>query len=217
MEDWIEKLKDIEDFEELNILQTRKSIPYDKYFGEMDLTKEQKEKRKSFAEKLDDVMLFIFALFSIMKANEYTNREYVRKQLYDRYMDVVSGFMTVDEYLNEYINQFSDNTIDTTILNIETPFFLSVDRAVLISENEANSVYNYQDFIQAILQGKTRKKWVDIRDNRERKTHREVGGKTIPIARAFDVGKYLMLFPHDLSMGAGMEEIANCRCTIKYF
>ena len=55
---------DIEEmyFDELNV-PNRRSIPYDEYFDEMDIDEEKKEKRKSFAKKLDDVMLFIFALF----------------------------------------------------------------------------------------------------------------------------------------------------------
>lgn len=213
MDDWIE---DIEEYDGLNNLENRRSIPYSKYFGEMDLTKEQKEKRKSFAEKLDDVMLFIFALFTVMKANNRISQDYITKSLHERYTDIVSGYMTVDEYLQEYIETFSRNAVDATMRNIDNPFFLSVDRAVLISENEANSIYNYQEFLKAIADGKTRKQWVDIRDKRERKTHREVGGKIIPIQRAFEVGNSLLLFAKDASLGASMEEIANCRCTTRY-
>lgn len=217
MDEWIEELEDIEDFEELNNLENRRSIPYDKYFGDMDLTKEEKEKRKSFAEKLDDVMLFIFALIAVMRANKRLNEEYVRKQLLEQYKDVLSGFMTIDEYLNEYINQFTDDTLDVTYRHIDDSFYLSLDRAILISENEANSVYGYQEYLQAILSGKTMKQWVDIRDKRERKTHLRVGGTKIPIQRAFEVGNSLMLYPKDISLGAEGKEIYNCRCTIKYF
>ena len=54
------------DIDELNELEDRRSIPYDEYFDNMDLTEEEKEKRKSFAEKLDDVMLFIFFFLSFI-------------------------------------------------------------------------------------------------------------------------------------------------------
>lgn len=208
---------DIESFEELNNLESRKSIPYDEYFGEMDLTEEEKEKRKSFARQLDDIMLFIFSLISVMNAYNQLNEEYVRQQLLDGYMDVLGGYMTIDEYLNEYVNQFVDETLRITYKNIDDPFYLSVDRAILISKNEANGVYNYEEFLNAILQGKTMKEWVDIRDRRERKTHLAVGGKKIPITQPFVVGNSLMLFPKDTSLGAEMKEIANCRCTIRYF
>lgn len=214
MDEWVE---DIEDFEELNNLESRRSMPYKKYFGEMDLTEKEKEKRKSFAEKLDDVMLFIFALIAIMKANNRINKEYIRKQLIYRYNEVLSSYMPIDEYLTGYVNSFADDTMDSTYRNIENPFFLSVDRVVLIAENEANGVFGYSEFLEAIRQGKTMKQWVDIRDKRERKTHLKVGGTKIPILRPFVVGKSLMNFPKDISYGAEMKEIANCRCTVKYF
>lgn len=217
MDDWIAELEDIEDFEELNNLENRKSMPYDKYFGEMDLTKEEKEKRKSFAEKLDDVMLFIFSLITVMRANQRLNEEYVRQQLISRYNEVLSGYMPIDDYLTEYVNVFADETLGTTYRNIDNPYFLSIDRVILIAENEANGVFGYKEFADAIRQGKTMKEWVDIRDRRERKTHIKVGGTKIPILQAFIVGNSLMNFPKDISYGADMKEIANCRCTVKYF
>lgn len=214
MDEWGD---DIEDFEELNNLEKRKSMPYEKYFGEMDLTKEEKEKRKSFAEKLDDVMLFIFALIAVMMANKRLNEEYVKHTLISRYKAVIGGYMDVDEYLEYYINLFADETLDATYRNIDDPFFLSLDRVVLIAENEANGVFGYKEFADAIRQGKTMKQWVDIRDKRERETHLRVGGTKIPIMQAFIVGDSLMNFPKDVSYGAEMKEIANCRCSVKYF
>ena len=58
---------------------------------------------------------------------------------------------------------------------------------------------------------------MDIRDRKERKTHLKIGGEVIAIDKAFVVGKSLMMFPKDESLGADPEEIVNCRCTIKYF
>jgi hypothetical protein len=85
------------------------------------------------------------------------------------------------------------------------------------AENEANSVKNYTDYRKAIEKGKTKKKWIDMRDKRERKTHLEVGGTVIPINEPFVVGNSLMMFPKDDSLGAADKEIINCRCSVKYF
>lgn len=210
---------DIEEmyFDELNSLN-RRSIPYDEYFDEMDIEEEEKEKRKSFAEKLDDVMLFIFALFGTMKVYKTMNRAYIEKRLYEEYTSIVNQYMIVDDYLQEQGYQFSQEIIDATIRNEDDAYFLSVDRAILISENAANGVFGYQEFKNAIQRGKTMKEWVDIRDKKERKTHRKVGGKKIPILEPFVVGDSLMLFPKDqITYSADAKEIVNCRCSVKYF
>lgn len=210
---------DIEEmyFDELNI-PNRRSTPYDEYFDEMDIDEEEKEKRKSFAEKLDDVMLFIFALFGTMQLYKTLNRAYIEKRLYEDYINLVSEYMSVDDYLQEQGYQFSQDIIDATIRNENDAYYLSVDRAILIAENAANGVFGYQEFKNAIQSGKTMKEWVDIKDNKERKTHRRVGGKKIPILEPFVVGNSLMMFPKDQqTYDAEAEEIINCRCTVKYY
>ena len=185
---------DIEEmyFDELNV-PNRRSIPYDEYFDEMDIDEEKKEKRKSFAKKLDDVMLFIFALFGTMQIYKTLNRTYIEKRLYEDYMALVSDYMAIDEYLQEQGYQFSQDIIDATLRNEDNAYYLSVDRAILIAENAANGVFGYQEFKDAVQSGKTMKEWVDIRDNRERKTHRKVGGKKIPILEPFVVGNSFAL------------------------
>jgi hypothetical protein len=75
---------------------------------------------------------------------------------------------------------------------------------------------NHQDFMDAIAAGFTLKKWVDIRDKRERKDHREVGGTIKPITEPFLVGDSVMDYPKDTSYGASASQIVNCRCSIKY-
>lgn len=206
-------------FDELSDISEKnmRSIPYDEYFDEMDLTEEEKEKRKQFSREFEDVMLFIFALLSVMRQYGSINKKYIIGQLQSRYSELVLQYMDIDKYLDDYIADFSIETVDTTIKHIDDPFYLSNDRGILISENEANGIFNYGEFSEAIKAGKKRKQWVDVRDRKERKTHREVGGMVIPIEDAFIVGNSLMLFPKDTSLGAEMKEIANCRCTVKYF
>lgn len=197
--------------------ENMRSIPYDEYFGEMDLSEEEIEKRKQFSKEFEDVMLFIFALFSIMKQYENINKQYIIGQLHSRYSEVVLKYMEIDKYLDGYISDFSIETVDATIKHIDDPFYLSNDRGILISENEANGIFNYGEFSEAIRAGRKKKQWVDVRDRKERETHREVGGTVIPIEDTFVVGNSLMLFPKDTSLGAEMKELANCRCTVKYF
>lgn len=207
------------DFEELNNIEVSKprSIPYEEYFGEMDLSDEQKEKRISFAEQMDDVMLFIFALFTVYRSYEMEpSYSFIVNELIDEYKSVAGNYTEIDKHLNDYIEEFSNNIVDTTIKNQSDPYYMSDDRASYVAENEANTTLNYAEFQDALHSGKTQKEWVDMRDRRERKSHLKVGGTKIPIRDAFVVGNSLMMFPKDDSLGAEASEIINCRCSVKY-
>lgn len=206
------------EIDELNTITWRKrSVPFEKYFGETDLTEEQKKKRIELAKELDDLMLFLLAVIALMRDGDYIDRDYIYQQTKDRYTAIVQRQMGIDDYLDDYINQFSATFLDTTLDEIDEAWYLSSDRAAFIAENESESVWNYDDYRQAVLSGKCWKKWVDIRDRRERKTHREVGGKVIPIDDVFVVGDSLLRYPKDISLAPSAEQICNCRCTLKYF
>lgn len=94
--------------------------------------------------------------------------------------------------------------------------WLDRKRANLIALNEANWVYNNKEFYDAKSQGKTMKTWHTALDEKVRLTHIAMEGVTIPIEEPFHVGAYLMMMPLDSSMGAGTEEIINCRCSVNY-
>lgn len=203
--------------DELNTKSLILSI--DEFFDEIEmLSKEDKEKRKKFAFEMEDILLFIFSLFLTMKDYKYIKEEYIKAQLQSKYIELVKKYgIDIDSDILEYIKQFSQDAVETTLKNSETPYFTSDDRAVLIAENESQNTFNRQDFRDAIKSGKTRKQWIDINDNRERETHREVGGMDIPIKDYFLVGDSLLLYPHDYSMNPEPKETINCRCSIRYF
>lgn len=205
-------------FDELNTGEPKiLSIPFREYFRGMDSSEKQIEERISLSKDLEEVMIFLLILIGMMKQNDSVDAEYATYQLSEQCKNVVSRHMPLDTELNRHIDLFAKETVRTTINNIEDEWFLSHDRATLIAENEAQSDFNYADYSAAVKAGKTRKKWVDVKDRKERETHREVGGMVMPIDENFVVGNSLMRFPKDTSLGAEMKEIANCRCTIKYF
>jgi len=74
--------------------------------------------------------------------------------------------------------------------------------------------------IDATLQYKgvkpTRKTWMSAQDTRVRPTHKEANGQTVPYEEPFTVGGASMFLPGDDSMGAGPEEIINCRCAVTF-
>lgn len=201
-------------FDEINDLSQDEILDISTYFDEMELPDEEKEKRKEFSESMVDVMLFIFALFSVMRQYDYMNKQYIIGQLHSRYSEIVMKYMDIDKLVDDYIQRFSEEIVDTTLKYPDEEYYLSDDRATIIGANEANSILGYRQLQEAKEKGYTRKTWITERDNKVRKTHREVDGETIGIDRLFLVGDSLMAYPHDFS--APPEEVCGCRCSIKY-
>lgn len=202
-------------FDELNTGNPILSIS--EYFDEMDLPELEKKKRKAFAQSFFDAMLFIFALFSVMKQYNRINKQFIISQLQSRYSEIVLQYMNIDKYIENYISNFSEETVDVTLKHIDEPFYLSQDRGILISVNEASNTLNYKDFLNAKEKRKTRKRWITEKDKKVRKTHKILDNKTILIDDVFLVGDTFMRFPHDTLYGIDYTELSNCRCTIKYF
>ena len=200
--------------DELNVTKNR-SMPFEKFFGEMSLSDKQKKQRISFAEDFEDKLLEFLILFTT--ALDYGQDDaFLRLQLQQFYFDVVSTYLATDKYVTDHVEEFSDNFIATTKKHKDDPWYTSKDRAKFNAENEANDILNYADFQDAIANGMNAKEWVTMKDNRVRKTHKAVDGKIIPIGDTFEVGGYLMRFPMDDEYGADDDEIVCCRCSLRY-
>nr|DAR13886.1 MAG TPA: minor capsid component [Caudoviricetes sp.]DAS89781.1 MAG TPA: minor capsid component [Caudoviricetes sp.] len=217
----------VSSYDELNIRpNNRRSEPYKEYFSKMSISDKEKQERVAFSEQMEEVVLYILALIETTIESGETDQEYIKTQFYEKYLDVVLGYMLIDSYIKEYVLETSKQIIGTTFSHIvekhpdseqsTDDYYLSNDRAMFISECEANSILNYRQYSKAVKAGKTKKTWIDVGDKRERKTHLEVGGTTIPINEPFSVGDSLLMFPTDHSLGASADEIVNCRCSIQY-
>lgn len=206
------------DFDEINKLSEskRRSEAYDEYFADMDLTDEQKQERISFSEDTEDFIKYIIALILAMMDYNTLDEDFIKEQITTSYLSVIGAYMDIDEYVETYVNGFASDFLMTTIDNIDDSWFTSDDRAMFDAENEANTVLNYKDYIKAILSGKTMKTWITYGDNRVRKTHRPLDGKTIPIRELFIVGNSFMRFPKDTSRGTNPREYIGCRCSLRY-
>ena len=202
-------------FDELNRLLTR-------YYDVMDIPKEDKKKRVMLGLDLYDA--FIYILLSI-KA-EYKIKEY-SEQTAEKTPEVIEGYVgsldyrirdILEEnnlpYEEEYIPQMSRDVVETTFRHLDDDYYFSDDRAVLITQNEANTVMNNVDFVNAKKQGKTHKQWIAQIDEKTREWHFEADGTFIPIDEPFHVGNDFMRFPHDYKASA--ENIINCRCSCIY-
>lgn len=214
----------VSSYDELNIRpDNHRSEPYKEYFSKMSISDKEKQERIAFSEQMEEVVLYILALIETTIESGETKREYIQIQFYDKYLDVIASYMLIDTYIKQYATDITKQIIDITFerlssedKSITDDYYLSNDRAMFISECEANSILNYRQYSKAVKSGKTKKKWIDVGDKRERKTHLEVGGTTLPIGEPFSVGDSLLQFPKDTSLGASADEIVNCRCSIQY-
>ena len=116
---------------------------------------------------------------------------------------------------DNYINQLVIDLIETTNRHPDDPYYLSKERALLIAQNEANTAYNYSDYVNAKSEGKTHKTWITEGDEKVREAHVEVDMQTIPIDDYFLVGGDTMRYPHDY-INASPGNIINCRCVCIY-
>lgn len=217
-------MSSISSYDELNIiLGKHRSEPYKEYFSKMSISDKEKQERIAFSEQMEEVVLYILALIETTIESGETDQEYIQTQFYDKYLDVIASYMLIDTYIKQYALDVTKQIINATFerfsaedKSITDDYYLSNDRAMFISECEANSVLNYRQYSKAVKAGKTKKKWIDVGDKRERKTHLEVGGTILPIDEPFSVGDSLLQFPKDTSLGASADEIVNCRCSIQY-
>lgn len=205
-------------FDELNALvKNERSMPFEKYFGEMHILEKDKTERIQIAQELkENFLVSVILLFTMAQVNKM-DYELVRKQIEDSYLETLKKYADVDMYLSTYIKSFSYDVIDSTKNHKSDPYYYSYDRAMYMAENEVNTVINHARYAEAVNSGKTMKRWDSIIDGVTRKDHREINGKYIPIGQAFHVGDSWMQFPKDTSLGASTDQIVNCRCSITYF
>lgn len=191
----------------------RISIDYEEYFGEMDISDKEKKERIELSRKLEVLFLFLFMAYSKEQSEEIQNI------LEEKYRDIAMDFIGTNKkssYIAEYAKQIIEETIKITNNNIKEPYYTSWDRAMALAENESNAIANYRMQLEAVKQGKKEKTWITKNDRKVRHTHKEVNGVTIPIFEPFRVGESKMMFPKDSSLGAKTDQIAGCRCVVKY-
>ena len=230
-------------FDELNTLSTtettkddqrkaiRKKIPIHDYFENMQISEEEKEKRVRLANLLLTDVLFLFAL-----SRRNRDPRYLSETFQKRYLSSVKKVTEPDQKMQRYIRKVCDSIVKTTLKSgkddgkkqgesltdsdvikvSQDSYAVSIERATSVAENEANTILNGEEYSNAVKNGCTKKRWKSYRDERVRADHADVDGQVVDISRPFRVGKYMMMYPKDDSLGAGLEEIVNCRCSVEY-
>lgn len=195
--------------DELNILA-------DKYYEVMDIPEEKKEKRKKDAWELFDLFMLFFLWFKEAEENGVENTSYFLPRFQNELQDTVAKITMLDDYFILYIATMAYGIYKVTQEHRNEKYYLSEDRAVNLALNESNSINNHIELQNAKKQGYTMKRWCTELDDRVRPTHIEMEGVTIPIDDMFVVGNSLMEMPHDITHGADMSEVSNCRCWCEY-
>lgn len=207
-------MRSVLSFDELNKLGIeRRSMEFEQYFGEMGLSREQLDRRMDIADRLEDAFLDFYFWFT---ANEDADSERVRSEVRQRIDNAVRTETDIDDALKAKLDAISDSIADTTIKRIDDPFTLSEDRAKENAEDTANSVWNYKEYEEALDSRARFKMWIAILDEKTRPDHEDADGQVVEITEPFDVGGWPMMYPKDDSMGAPLDEIVNCRCTVEY-
>lgn len=205
-------------FDEINDLNdTVKSEPYETYFGKMELSDAEREQRIRLAEQLENAFVGVLAYTFSMQQFDSVQWDDIRIRFENAYLVTLAGSIILNSKIQDYVRDFAQNVATSTREHEADLYYYTTDRAMFMAENEANTSLNYRQYYDAIESGRTMKRWVDIRDRRERETHRMVGGESIPIEDLFLVGTSLMAFPKDSTHGASGSEIVNCRCSIQYY
>ena len=203
----LDELKNIR--QELDSLSATQSII--RYFDEMDLDDEEKNKRIAVAT---DFQRFFMGLFLLLVTAEVT-REEIIEQISDEYIRILDRY---DLRPNMgHIDRLAETIADNTLANLDKEWYTSTDRSIKIAETETNNSANYEELQEAIDSGYTLKTWETQNDEKVRITHQEVNGLTIPIEDYFLVGEAELLYPCDEVNGwNNPEELNNCRCVVKY-
>ena len=92
---------------------------------------------------------------------------------------------------------------------------LSRKRSARIARTETHNaatsaIYETMKFKRVPIRTKT---WWTARDEKVRPTHQAVHGVVVAFDQPFYVGDSSLMFAGDTSMGAGAEEIVDCRCS----
>jgi len=146
----------VQTFDRLNQLgQKPWSMPIDKYFNEMKLTKEQKQERIALAEEIEDAILFFFYLILMTDQYAYVagmSSAEAKDALRERIDSAVERHTEINDDMRAEIDQYVDDVTDTSTEALMVLVALSAsedeqanaqrhiseDKARLLAEEESN-------------------------------------------------------------------------------
>lgn len=191
------------------------SEPFDEYYAPMKLTEKQKRQRMDLAERLDDVFIALLAEFFYADQIGAIVSSDIYERTRESYMDAVRQSVEPDYYILNHGIELIAATIAVLMRHQDEPYFYSEDRARVIAENDSNSIWNHTEYEEAV-KNKHYKTWHTIMDGKERESHAEVNGLTIPINDVFHLQGGDCYYPRSDELGLSDDEIVNCRCSLTF-
>lgn len=206
------------------------------YYGEMELPAAEKKLRIVMAGALRDVVKKYYDTVHAIIADEKTDKR--RKDIllaaaavslrkaylgffdkyYERYVAAIfqvgEPYYGVGAWRNQHALDFA--VWLTRTARDEPNIAFENSHSMTVTRTEINAMCNLAALDGAYRSGMRFKTWETFGDGKVRPSHKAVGGTRIPIDEPFTVGNSKLMFPNDTSLGADAEEIANCRCTLKF-
>lgn len=217
-------------FDGMNLIQSDKDYRVemcnqlsDMIYGELD--RKDSDNWEDNLAKIIIVWLLLFKLLNEKQADvieEYisygvrTENSLDNPKWYER--EVANNIIAdCKNTLKKTISDIQDNIIDTfenKANGVENNSKKSnKTRANVIARNATNRYSNIYNRDVAKNNGYTKHKWLSMRDNRVRDSHRDTDGQVQPIDMPYEVNGYYMMYPMDETYGAPQSEISGCRCT----
>lgn len=114
-----------------------RSMPYNKFFGEMGITNKQKKERIEFSKKIEDDMRFLILLILIMKETGRVDAKKAAEQFEAKLLKWIAQYIDLDSETKAYISDFCLSTAQVTADHVNEKYYVSEDRIRLVSENTA--------------------------------------------------------------------------------
>ena len=204
-------------FDALNkLVGFKRSLPFDQYFGEMKLTRQQKAYRKELAKKLYEEFVWLMSYMFYARQQGIGVSMDAIMEIRERYREAIGDTVAIDLYIAAHIDSITADIVNTTNRHRDEAgfaYFYSMDRARLIAEGEANSIFNYTEYEEA-AKNKSYKTWNTIMDGHQRESHGLVNGTTIPIDEEFILEGGTCQFPREDTLPD--EECIGCRCSLAF-
>lgn len=132
---------------------------------------------------------------------------------------LVGGFSTSRDSITEEASKRLSSRLNartTVISNVETQGVAEEARYMERIALSGDSPYGGLEGTGLELYDNPTKEWVADLDERTRPAHVLANGQVVPYNGLFLVKGQYMRHPGDMSFGATMDNIANCRCEVRY-
>lgn len=175
------------------------------------LSDEEKRKRIKLAQELEILFLYLFVAM---------NESDIVDTVAQKYQEIVTrqlGLMRTTEYIVSQSVQTVQEVLRTTKEHEGEEYYTSAKRATIIAANEAHKAWEYKHYVDAVREGKTRKRWKSVLIDTTRPDHMAAHNQTVGIFDRFTVGDSQFGYPRDMTYYPSAEQVVNCLCTCEYF